>query len=338
MKIWQKVGVGVGIFLLFFTGCSRKLDLKEFHPVPVPIAKIKPPSSALEHRTQPVAVIVEPTGERDKRRKVEREIGTTLGRKPFISVVAVEEGKLSEKLKTLPTLFPSPKYLIVIRNISSRVGVRCSGFGCPDWVTSLSQLPSSLQSREDIPPEVEVLVKGKIAGALYSLPEMKEIALVVGECRDIETFPYRRDYSREINYRIFHKKSKTKIYFYKRPPLPDLSRLGCLPEAVLDLSRQVWQKLAPLGYVLEIRRNRDGDFVAKVNLGERDGVREGEKVYFFHLNREPDPLRNRERVEWQKIGEGEISNQTGFNFSWVWIDDHTRLPEVGDIVKPIFRK
>jgi hypothetical protein len=100
----------------------------------------------------------------------------------------------------------------------------------------------------------------------------------------------------------------------------------------------VWQKLAPLGYVLEIRRNRDGDFVAKVNLGERDGVREGEKVYFFHLNREPDPLRNRERVEWQKIGEGEISNQTGFNFSWVWIDDHTRLPEVGDIVKPIFRK
>ncbi|MRJ06209.1 MAG: hypothetical protein C6I01_01655 [Epsilonproteobacteria bacterium] len=326
-----------GIFLLLLLGgCSRELDLREFHPVPTPIAEIKPPPLAMEHKSQPVAVVVEPVGDWRKRRVVEEDLERILSSKPFVSVVKVIEGRVEEAIKKLPSLFPTPKYLVVIRHISSQVGLRCDGPGCPRWVTSPSQLPYYIQTNSDIPPEVEVIVKGKVEGNFYALPEMKRLTLLIGECREVKAFPYLRDYSREIGYKISHRKSKKKIYFYRRPPLPDLSRFGCLSDAVYDLSKQVWRELAPLGYVMEIRRNSDGDFVAKVNLGENDGVEEGQKVIFYHLTKTRDPLRQKEIVEWHKIGEGEISNQVGSNFSWVWIDDHTRLPEVGDIVKPLF--
>lgn len=328
------VFIFIGIIILF-SGCSRKLDLNEFHRITAPIAQITPPPTAMEHRSQRVVVVVEPVGDWKERRNVKKDLERILSAKPFI-ISDIIEGKLNQVIGKVSNFFPLPKYLIVIHHIFSQTQVKCNGFGCPQRVTSLSQFPLYIQTENNIPPEIEIIIKGEIDGELYSLPEMKKIIPLYGKCKMIKIFPYSRNYNQEVNYKIMHPQSKKKIFFYRRPVLPIFSSSECLSSAVYNFSRKVWRKLAPLGYVMEIRRNSDGDFVAKVNLGENNGIWTGQKVIFYHLTKTKEPFRQKEIIEWHKIGEGEISNQFGPNFSWVWIDDYIRLPEIGDVVIPLF--
>ena len=110
-------------------------------------------------------------------------------------------------------------------------------------------------------------------------------------------------------------------------------------EAVKRYRTEFQNLFAPKGYVIEKRVNGD-KAIFKIMLGSNNGVKSQDKLAFFSLHKDINPLTQKTNYEEQLLVEGIVSDQLGADYSWVVPLDQTKAKKIrlGDFVKVIFKK
>jgi hypothetical protein len=111
-------------------------------------------------------------------------------------------------------------------------------------------------------------------------------------------------------------------------------------EEAVKRNRTEFQNLfAPKGYVIE-KRVSGSKAIFKIMLGSTQGIKSQDKLAFFSLQQNVNPLTQQTSFEEVQLVEGVVSDQISPDFCWVVPLDQTRASKIrlGDFVKVVYRK
>ena len=102
-------------------------------------------------------------------------------------------------------------------------------------------------------------------------------------------------------------------------------------ETIKDSADKINKFFAPKGYILEVKR-KDDDIIAKISLGEKQGVHPGMKFTIYDLQKDSATGDiNKYKIATAKVGDNTIFANT----SWVTIDlEENQQLKIGDLVEP----
>lgn len=110
-------------------------------------------------------------------------------------------------------------------------------------------------------------------------------------------------------------------------------------DAIHSARIELKNHFAKKGYVLE-KRNKKDEAIYKINLGTEDGLKTGDVCQLYTVNRSVNAITQEETTEELLLGEGQVSNQIGANYSWLIVEDaELQSPiRLGDYVKAKYGK
>ena len=326
-------GVGVVVAtLLWLGGCSKSLDLKEFHPIPAPEVETPLPTGYSSSNPARVVVVVSPG---EGAQQVGEGIQQGAEEKPFIKVVQLKIGKLNRLLPQLR----GGDYLLYISYYRWRLEADCSYPG--DYSVAGGGCPREILSTGKGVPTLQLELSGKGRGTLYQLPILKEVAQLVASLSkeweiDYEALPADQATSVEQIDAILsraissgEKGERGGLILYRLPIEKVRALKRGAPQLVgRKLGRKLWNYFAPYGRLLELRSNGDRELVGLISIGRGDGLEEGTEIWLYRW----------EGGKLVPIGKGEVSDKLYLHSSWIWLDRDSlsTLPPVGTPVRPHF--
>lgn len=110
-------------------------------------------------------------------------------------------------------------------------------------------------------------------------------------------------------------------------------------EAVKRYRTEFQNLFAPKGYVIE-KRVKGDKAIFKIMLGSNQGVKSQDKLSFYTLHQNTNPLTQKTSYEDVLLTEGVVSDLLGPDYSWVVPLDQAKAKTIrlGDFVKIVFKK
>ncbi|WP_457564869.1 hypothetical protein [Caminibacter sp.] len=105
---------------------------------------------------------------------------------------------------------------------------------------------------------------------------------------------------------------------------------NAIKNAVFDLKYPLYRFFSKRGYIFEIRK-KDDKIILHTTLGKNFGAKKGERVDIFRIKKVKIPFTKKEKTEIVKIGEGKIEIVNN-NDSWVFVTKGKNFM-IGDFVK-----
>ncbi|MEO1942083.1 MAG: hypothetical protein ABGW77_04240, partial [Campylobacterales bacterium] len=270
-------GVGVALAtLLWLGGCSKSLDLKEFHPLPAPEVETPLPKGYSPSHPAEVVVVVSPG---DGAEQVGEGVQQEAEEKPFIKVVQRRIGKLNRVLSQLKM----GEYLLHISYYRWRLEVDCSYPG--DYSVAGGGCPREILSTGKGVPTLELNLIGNGRGTLYQLPTLKEVAPVavsLSKRWEIEYQALPADQAISIDQidailnralSTGERGEKGGLILYRLPiEKVRILKRGAPQLVGRELGRKLWNYFAPYGRLLELRSNSERELIGLISLGKGDGL------------------------------------------------------------------
>jgi hypothetical protein len=298
-----------GFILIFFLGCSGKINLTDYRPAYVPKNPLAP-----KHFSSSVKKV-------------------SIVKFPKYYFKNLELSKTATY--TLKSLLNSSKFVKVIRIIPANK--------IKDEIKA-AEIARETESYIG----ADYLIKGKILNVTYNALYHRGFYYYVktkhGKIRKYSPPYYSYTACSQINITATSLKTLNDEYdstfekcaYYSsnlafRKFYPSLV-IKALNKTVKSAYESLKKFFAPKGYIYEVRKN-GGDLIAKITLGKNQGMREGLKLDIYTVKK--DPVTG--EIEKYKIGEGEVSNIIFDNSCWIKVDleDNARL-EIGDVARPNF--
>lgn len=305
--------------LFFLTGCGTSINLTKYSPIQAPKASHMPSPSELENK-KPTVVIMN-INDNGIETAIKARAGKAMGTRLNTELAQSGEVNIIKRLKNT-NLENEVKRAEITKSLGGN-GVDYIVTGKIDnasynWKFYEARTWRDKKGRVHyIPPYIKYIacVSGNIQ--IYSLPD-----LIVKS-----TIPVKSCVYETVNARSSYQAKRSN---------PALVRSAAI-SAIDDAKYPLENFFAPKGYILEIRRNEDGELIAKLTIGSEDGVKEGDKVDIYTLKDYINPITNKKTIQTVKIAKGKVSNQIGPHFSWIIIDKDDINPgytlHIGDFAK-----
>jgi hypothetical protein len=84
------------------------------------------------------------------------------------------------------------------------------------------------------------------------------------------------------------------------------------------------------GYVIEKRKDNDGEFIFKVNLGRIDGIKKDMRVDIYTYRENDSFLKETKKMRKHKIATGVVSNMINDRDSWILLENKKYAPKVSE--------
>ncbi len=109
--------------------------------------------------------------------------------------------------------------------------------------------------------------------------------------------------------------------------------------AIYSSSTVIKNAFAKKGYVLE-KRSFKNKVIFKVSLGERDGIKHGDRFEIIGKFEIENPITNEVEIEKRILGEGRVSNRINPKYSFVVLNkkEYNNMVRLGDIVQIKYKK
>ena len=305
----------IGAFLL--TGCGTNINLAKYSPINAPKAPHMPSQEELNNKKPNVIVMdiddndIEVAKEAKAGKAMAAKINEDLGASNEVRIVKrlnninlKDEVKKTEVLKSLGD--NSANYIVTgkINNATYK------------WEFNERKIITDKKGRVHvIPPFIsyEACVSGNVE--VYKLPELElQTSIPVKACT--------------------HEREDARSPYEAKKKNPSLVREAAV-EAADDAKYPLMNFFAPKGYITEIRKNKDGDLIAKITIGSADGLKEGDKVKIYTIEDSVNQLTNKKESHTIQIGVGKVSNQIAPHFAWIIIEEvePNKTLHIGDFAK-----
>ena len=300
----MKKAVGFSLTILFLlTGCGTSINLTEYSPIQAPKASHMPSAKQLENKKP--NVIVMDVNDNGIDTAIKARAGKAMGTRLNADLVQSGEVNVIKRLKNT-NLESEVKRAEITKSLGGS-GVDYIVTGKIDNASYNWEFYRAVTWRDKkgrihyIPPYIKytACVSGNIQ--IYSIPD-----LIIKSTIPLKSCVYENENARSP-------------YQAKRSN-PALVRQAAI-NAIDNVKYPLENFFAPKGYILEIRRDKDGELIAKLTIGSEDGVEEGDKVDIYTLKDYTNPITNKKTVQTIKIAQGKVSNQIGPHFSWIIIDE-----------------
>lgn len=120
--------------------------------------------------------------------------------------------------------------------------------------------------------------------------------------------------------------------------IPGSKYVESLQDTLAKLFNQIANDVAPEGLVVskKVAIDDDEDLIFMINMGQTEGLREGQKLLVFKELVFKDEIDAKTVMNKVRIGTATVSDQVMAHYAWMIMDDedHNRAIEVGDIVRP----
>jgi len=120
--------------------------------------------------------------------------------------------------------------------------------------------------------------------------------------------------------------------------IPGSKYVESLQGTLAKLLKQIANEVAPEALVVskKVAIDDDEDFIFLVNMGQNEGLREGQKLLVFKEIVFKDEINAKTITNKVRIGTATVSNQITNHYAWMMMDDedHSSAIEVGDIIRP----
>lgn len=114
--------------------------------------------------------------------------------------------------------------------------------------------------------------------------------------------------------------------------------LESLQGTLAKLLKQIANEVAPEGVVVgkKVAIDDHEDSIFRINMGRREGLREGQKLLVFKELVYKDEVNAKTVTEKVRIGTATVSDQVMEHYAWMIMDDedHNNAIDTGDIVRP----
>jgi len=304
------------VFILFFGGCSYKIDLKEYTPINAPKAKYMPTKSEIEHKK--LNVIVMKFDDNNINLAEKNHLSDLMTSYLKNSLIASKEVNVLDNFENM-----SLKDIIKKVQISKSLGINVADYvinGKIEDVTYNYQFHRGYVFKDKkgkyhrVPPSIDY--KACVSGYIniYSLKEF----------RYVKTF-YFSDCAKDFKYI-----ESFNIVTYR----PDLIRKAAINSLDYILT-SLEDFFSPKGYIEEIRK-KDDEFIVKVTMGSDDGLRPEDEVLIYNIRDVKNDLTNEVKKEAVVIGKGIVSdNEVSKHSAWIIVEDlkEGEILHIGDFVK-----
>ncbi len=289
----------ISITILFFLGCSTKINPNEFTPLNAPKSKYLPSKNEIMYKPQ--VLIVPFNG-------AYAQIATNTLREILIAYPAVkvidrnfkslkEEIKLAELAKTSESNLNQADY--IIKGSVDSVYTKRIYHPPTYWKDKKGRIHSTKAYYEHI-----ACANGHVI--IIKIPENYILSTkYFGKC------VYETSYSSYYNYESL--------------------KIKAVRRAVKSIKEDLYKIFAKRGYIYEIRK-KDDDIILHTTLGKEFGAKEGERVDIFTIKKTKIPFSNEYKTEIVKIGEGEIKIADQSD-SWILVTKKKENIKIGDFIK-----
>ena len=295
--------------LIFFTGCSSKINLSDYHPIYVPKSNVAPKS--LKPSIKKISLLKFPPYYFRNVNVSENTfyaLNSLLQSSRFVKILRIiDKNQIKEEIKAAE----------ISKETSSSLGA--------DYLLEGRVLNATYTPHYHKGYYYYVKTKhGKIRK--YSPPYYSYEACVELNVKLLSLPQLTNDYDENFIGCKSYYDNNTFIKFY-----PNLV-LSASNKAANTAVNNLKKFFAPKGYIYEARKDGD-DIIAKITLGSNQGMKEGMELNIYRLQK--DPVTG--EIEKYKIGEGEVSNIIFANSCWIKVDlDDNQHLEIGDMVTPTF--
>lgn len=305
--------------LFLITGCGTSINLTKYSPIQAPKASHMPSPDELQSKKPNVIVMdldnnhIKLAEEAEAGKAMATTINGGLASSHEVNIVKrldntdlKDEVKLSQKLKSLGD--KTANYIVTGKIDNATY----------NWTFHEESTWTDKKGRVHvIPPSIsyKACVSGNVN--VYKLPDLKVLDTIPVEACATDSEDARSpSQARKSN--------------------PGLVR-NAATEAADDATYPLMNFFSPKGYITEVRKNKDGDLIAKLTIGTDDGLKEGDTVKIYTIKDSINPLTNKKESNIVEVAVGKVSNQNGPHFAWIIIDKDDINPgytiHIGDFAK-----
>ena len=133
-----------------------------------------------------------------------------------------------------------------------------------------------------------------------------------------------------IKYRDFQLTSKEKAKEFD----PALAKRA-VQNAINNSAYKIKSVFAKTGYIME-KRVLDGQTIFLINLGQRDGIKQEDKVQIHQKYSDYNPLTGKTEIATRLVATGTVADKTEEGKTWIIVKDGAAQIKLGDIVKVVY--
>ncbi|NPA55400.1 MAG: hypothetical protein GXO40_03465 [Epsilonproteobacteria bacterium] len=311
------------LIMLILGGCGTSVNLLEYKPQPLSVAKYVPPKEQLIHHSLPKVVVanVDDNGIRIAKK-------ANLGRVMTVEVVKnlslLHSVRVIQRLKALS--YKDIKKEIKAASLAKKTGLNIGA----DYIIlgKLSNASYDYNFHEGYCYTINTKKLG--LQRICKSPSVDYKACVDGDIKILK-LPSLTEAQLFTIHKCVYQSEDIRSPRYIRKINNGLLRRAAT-QAIDSLYGKFRDFFAQKGYIYALRKKGD-DIIVQTTLGAKFGAKEGDEVEIYHKERFFNPLTQQYNMTNIKIGYGIISNQITDEYSWVIVKKLQKPVKAGDFVK-----